>query len=77
MYVYIRTGVATVWEFRTYIYVRKSERVKSSSNDIFLYVYVCMHKRVHECTYARCARVYASVCVGIHCISVSKFKKVT
>ena len=29
MYVYIRTGVATVWEFRTYIYVRKSERVKN------------------------------------------------
>ena len=27
-YVYLRTGVATVLGFRTYIYVRKSERVK-------------------------------------------------
>ena len=29
VYVYIRTGVATVWEFCTYIYVRKSERVNT------------------------------------------------
>ena len=27
VYVYIRTGVATVLGFRTYIYVRKSERI--------------------------------------------------
>ena len=31
MYVYIRTGVATVLGFRTYIYVRKSERVNVSN----------------------------------------------